>query len=238
MLKTFILTDHTRWYRHAKKYIEGSERKVEFFCSPCSQDMFNKQIEANEISVIDLKTDFKNLVDYQTGFSLHCKQIFPSALVSNVLCVNIHPGFNPFNRGWYPHVFSTINGMPAGATIHVIDDKIDCGPIIDQVMVDIDAWDTSLTLYEKILNAEFELFDRYFRDVLERKFIARAVVSEGNYNSKNDFRDICELDLKEKMSLKQAIDLLRSLSHPPYRNAFFYTEKGERVNVSIQLEKE
>lgn len=238
MLKTFILTDHMRWYEYAKKYIAASDRKVEFFCSSYSKDMFNEQIEGNEISVIDLKSDFRKLMKYSTGFSLHCKQIFPFELISGVLCVNIHPGFNPYNRGWYPHVFSTINGMPAGATIHVIDDKIDSGPIIDQVMVDIDAWDTSLSLYEKILNAEFELFDRHFNNVLERDFIARSVASEGNYNSKNDFRDMCELDLEEKMSLKQAIDLLRSLSHPPYRNAFFYTEKGERVNVSIQLKKE
>ena len=36
---------------------------------------------------------------YQLVISVHCKQIFPKRLVENVLCINLHPGYNPFNRG-------------------------------------------------------------------------------------------------------------------------------------------
>jgi methionyl-tRNA formyltransferase len=62
---------------------------------------------------------------YQLVFSLHCKQIFPSELISNVKCINVHPGYNPLNRGWYPQVFSIIYDLPIGATIHEIDEVVD-----------------------------------------------------------------------------------------------------------------
>ena len=69
--------------------------------------------------------------NYNLIISLHCKQIFPSNLVKSITCINIHPGYNPYNRGWFPQVFSIINSKPIGATIHVMDENIDHGPIIE-----------------------------------------------------------------------------------------------------------
>ena len=47
--------------------------------------------------------------NFSLVISLHCKQLFPSQLVKAVRCINVHPGFNPYNRGWFPQVFSIIN---------------------------------------------------------------------------------------------------------------------------------
>ena len=40
--------------------------------------------------------------NYNLVMSIHCKQLFPTELVNNVRCVNVHPGLNPYNRGWFP----------------------------------------------------------------------------------------------------------------------------------------
>jgi methionyl-tRNA formyltransferase len=79
-------------------------------------------------------------------------------------CINIHPGLNPYNRGWYPQVFAINNGLPHGATIHEMDDKIDHGDIIYQKSVDIKLSDTSKTLYERVLDTEIFLFKENFRN--------------------------------------------------------------------------
>jgi hypothetical protein len=54
----------------------------------------------------------KNIDDlcrsYDVIISWHCRQIFPKELIERVRCINIHPGFNPYNRGYFPHVFSDI----------------------------------------------------------------------------------------------------------------------------------
>ncbi len=69
---------------------------------------------------------------YILFISLHCKQIFPQRLTDNYRCINIHPGYNPYNRGWFPQVFSILNKNTAGVTIHEIDQELDHGPIIYQ----------------------------------------------------------------------------------------------------------
>lgn len=94
---------------------------------------------------------------YDLIISLHCYQRFPSFLVQKVECINIHPGLNPYNRGWYPHVFSIVNKLPLGATIHEIDEDIDHGAIIAQHEVSLYSWDTSLTAYDRVVEAELSL---------------------------------------------------------------------------------
>ena len=76
--------------------------------------------------------------------SLHCKQLFPKGLISTVKCINVHPGLNPHNRGWYPQVFSIINKRPLGATIHEIDEELDHGDVIAQKEVPVFSWDILL----------------------------------------------------------------------------------------------
>ncbi|MEL6562249.1 MAG: formyltransferase family protein, partial [Bacteroidota bacterium] len=46
--------------------------------------------------------------------------------------------------------FSLINGLPAGVTIHEIDEKLDHGNIIDQIKVEVQSTDTSYTLYQRV----------------------------------------------------------------------------------------
>src|SRR5688500_47217 len=55
---------------------------------------------------------------YDLIISLHCKQLFPAHLIERVKCINIHPGYNPVNRGWYPQVFAILHSLDTGATIH------------------------------------------------------------------------------------------------------------------------
>jgi len=47
-----------------------------------------------------------------------------------------------------------------GVTLHVIDDGIDTGPIIDQKLFEIDADETAFSLYQKYIERGIELFQR------------------------------------------------------------------------------
>lgn len=171
---------------------------------------------------IDLR-DGKVVADLLSRFDLvvsaHCKQLFPASLVNGLRCVNLHPGLNPFNRGWFPQVFSIINGLPAGATLHEMDEEIDHGAVIDQAEVEVLPWDTSGSVYQKVLEAEKEIFVRSAPFLLGIESCPRANVDKGNYNSIEDFRQLCKLDLDHVGTLREHLALLRALSHPPYWNA-------------------
>jgi|AVFP01.1.fsa_nt_gi methionyl-tRNA formyltransferase len=190
------------------------------------------------ISPLTIKNSIEKLVSkYSIIFSLHSKQIFPPELVNQVRCYNVHPGYNPYNRGWYPQVFSIINGLPAGATIHEIDEELDHGRIICQKKVEIFTWDTSLSVYNRILDAEMELLSKWLEPILKGEY-EPVKAEEGNINLKSDFNELLELDLQRQDSLENHINLLRALTHGDYDNAYFIDNQGNKVFVRIQLTPE
>ena len=179
------------------------------------------------------------LENYDLVISMHSKQIFPDQLVQGVRCVNVHPGFNPYNRGWSPQVFSILNGLPMGVTIHEMDEKLDHGAIIVQMPYEIKPWDTSGSVYHKILKIERELVVKHFRSILDGTYKTSKPLSEGNLNLKSDFDQLKKLDLDEEGTFREFLNRLRALTHEEYKNAFFIDEEsGRKVFVRITLEPE
>lgn len=195
-------------------------------------------IELGATSVDMKNPDTVHLVinEYDLVLSLHCKQIFPANLVTSVTCINVHPGFNPYNRGWYPQVFSILNGKKAGATIHLMDEDVDHGAIIDQCSIEIHSSDTSLDVYERVLDAEKILLGNNLLKMINGEFSTTAPSVEGNYNSMKDFKSLCSLNLDDVATLGDHIDLLRALSHGEYQNAHFFDEQGNKIFIRVVLE--
>ena len=176
---------------------------------------------------------------YDLVFSIHCKQIFPPDLVDKVKCINVHPGYNPINRGWYPQVFAIINDYGIGATIHEIDRELDNGHIIARAFVDKEVYDTSETLYNKVIAKEIELLEEHLESILNHTYHAFEPEAEGNLYLKKDFNSLLKLDLSEASTVGQVIDKLRALTHGSYSNAYFIDEKtGKKIYVGIQLKPE
>jgi methionyl-tRNA formyltransferase len=185
--------------------------------------------------VMDIKNNVDHLAQhYDLIFSVHCKQIFPAILVKTVRCVNLHPGLNPYNRGWFPQVFSIMNGLPLGATLHEMDEGVDSGPVIAQKEVPVYAHDTSKTAYDRVIRAELDLLDAHLPAVLSGNY-ETFQPAEGNYNSISDYRRLCEIPLDASATYGQVINHLRALTHEPYANAWFVDANGQRVYIKIAL---
>ena len=210
---------------------------LEIFCSPGSENELSEL--SPSIEALSVKDNAESIArTFDLIVSYHCRQLFPSEITSRVRCVNIHPGFNPHNKGWYPGVFSIYNGLPAGATIHEIDEKIDNGPIIAQRRIEILPEDTSGTVYPKIIQAEYDLLEEWFMPMITGEYETFAPSEIGNLNFKKDYYALQELDLDEKLSTKQLIDKLRALTHPPFQNAYYIDQKtGDRIYVSVDLKR-
>jgi len=233
-MKVLVITDNEYLYSNFKPLIENnySHVKFEYMCSPGTTFKID-QLPTINVKMHDNITFIIN--NYQLVFSLHCNQIFPAELVDQIRCINIHPGYNPHNRGWFPHVFSIINGLPAGATIHLMDRNIDSGAIIAQREVGIEEYETSKEVYEKILNVELELIKENIKDILNNNYSVNHV-KIGNINTKKNYTDLCKLDLDKKVSMREAINILRALSHGEYKNAYFYDENGCKIYIKIQMD--
>lgn len=176
---------------------------------------------------------------YDLVFSLHCKQFFPPELILNVKCINIHPGYNPLNRGWYPQVFSIIHDLPIGATIHEIDNKLDHGPIIDREFVQKYIYDTSESLYNRVLDMEIQLLKKNLLPILKNDYSILIPEEEGNLFLKKDFNNLLEIDLNKEYKAIDLINILRALTHGKYSNAFYYNKSnGRKIFISINLHEE
>lgn len=204
-------------------------------CSPGSEEELKSIVPV--VKAMNVKENADTITkQFDLVVSYHCRQLFPKGMVTQVRCINIHPGYNPYNRGWYPGVFSIANGLPAGATIHEIDEKIDNGPIIAQKQIKILPEDTSGTVYPKIIQAEYELLEEWFMPMLTGEYKTFSPQEAGNLNFKKDYYALQEIDLDEQLSAKQLIDRLRALTHPPFQNAFYTDpETGDRIYVSVNL---
>jgi methionyl-tRNA formyltransferase len=228
-----------------KRFIEIIERKkisncfFTFSISPFSNKEGFNFLNNDNVKVFDLKNqediDFiKN--NYDLIFSIHCKQIFPVELINHIKCINIHPGFNPINRGWYPQVFSIIKKMPIGATIHEIDDKLDHGSIIVRELIAKNSFDTSETLYNKIVEKELELLENNIENIISNNYKVIKPEDEGTLHLKRDFNKLLELNLKEQVLVGDLIDRLRALTHGDFKNAYFIDpDTGKKIFVCIKL---
>ena len=211
---------------------------VTYTCSPQNTALLNNTSLPVTITPLSVKTDWKQL-NYDLIFSLHCKQLFPEELVKKTKCINVHPGLNPNNRGWFPQVFSILNGKKSGATIHEIDEQLDHGRIIAQCEVPIARHDTSLTAYLKIQDAEVELLKENIGAILNNTYTAWQPDEEGNINLKKDFNALCKIDLNKQVTMAEAIDYFRAMTHGQYQNAYYIDPvTGDKVFVSVQFKVE
>lgn len=243
MKNILLITDNEELLNRFKSLlkelkIDTKRYNFDYAYSYNNSHFIQKYENAEWIKPLNVKESISVLQSkYDLILSLHCKQLFPAQLVSEVRCINIHPGLNPFNRGWYPQVFSIINSFPSGATIHEIDQHLDHGPVICQKEVKIEMWDTSFTAYNKILDAEIELLAENLEKILEHNYTT-TIKDEGNLNLKKDFNDLREIDLGNIDTFENHINKLRALTHGDYSNAYFFDQEGTKIYLKIELTKE
>lgn len=88
---------------------------------------------------------------------------FPGAVV------NVHPSLLPDFPGMHPVEDQLAAGVrESGATVHLVDEGVDSGPILAQERVPVLQDDTPATLHERIKTVEHELLPRVVGELCAR----------------------------------------------------------------------
>lgn len=174
---------------------------------------------------------------YDLVLSFHCKQRFPAALIDGVRCVNVHPVSTLQPRLVSPGLLDHRRAK-VGVTIHEIDDQLDHGPIIAQRECAIESWDSSGSVYARLMDIERELVLEHFDAIRDGSYTAKSPATEGNLNLKKDFEQLRRLDLNERGTFGHFLNRLRALTHDDFRNAWFVDASGRKVFVRVVLEPE
>lgn len=158
--------------------------------------------------------------------------LFPSGIV------NLHTSLLPLHRGSRPNVWTIIDKTAAGATMHLIDEGIDTGPILAQSEFQVCPTDTGFSLYRRLENTVVELFqnnwDKFANGELKPQ---RQDDSKASVHRTNDTAQIDRIDLDENFRAGDLINILRARTYPPHRGAYFEVD-GEKYFMELKIEKE
>jgi methionyl-tRNA formyltransferase len=199
----FVLTD-----KKSKSIIELCQKsKVQVYAGNPRNEKINKFIAGLTCDVI-VSVNYLFLIN---------KKIIDLA---KILCFNIHGSLLPKYRGRTPHVWSIINGeTQTGVTAHIIDEGCDSGPIIKQVIVDINSEDTGATILDKYKIIYVPLIEEVFEKIRANKI--EVTIQDENKASYYGKRTPEDGQINWNWSFEKIINWVRAQSYP-YPGAFTF----------------
>ena len=153
---------------------------------------------------------------------------------------NIHFSLLPEYKGMYPSVLPILHGRTeTGVTLHVMDNGIDTGGIIDQRRVPISPEDSSLDLYRKLSKEGYNLVTENFDRLISGDYpVLQQRADHSTYFAPNeiDYRNL-KLDLRK--TAFQVCNQVRAFAFRPYQLLTFkgYGLIGCKITEEVSSEK-
>src|SRR5262249_29997760 len=104
-------------------------------------------------------------LDYIVAVHFFCVLPPPVLDLAGSGVLNLHPSYLPYNRGWHTPTWAILDGTPAGASLHFVDESLDTGDVVCRKQIDIDPADTAHTLYRKLKVLEVEVFRQGWQQI-------------------------------------------------------------------------
>jgi len=164
-------------------------------------------------------------------FSFYYRDVLPRELLAipKLGAYNMHGSLLPRYRGRAPVNWAIVNGeTETGATLHVMTEKPDAGPIVDQEAVPIGEDDTALVVQRRVSGAAVRVLTRSLPR-LEAGVAPRRPQEESRATTFPRRRpEDGKIDWNH--SAKQVHDLVRAVTHP-YPGAFTFVFGGGKTHV-------
>lgn len=151
-----------------------------------------------------------------------------NALKNNV--VNIHNSFLPWNRGADPNIWSILDDTPRGATLHLIDEKLDHGDIIAQTLLPAmnkseltkeGNAETLLSTYKELDKAAKDLFKAAFSYYPFWNSMRKTSSQLGSYHKSSEMAEFKSCIRSFEIKMDEAKGIYHSLTAPKPRGGDF-----------------
>lgn len=158
--------------------------------------------------------------------SLEFDQIIKPSKFKSKELFNIHFSYLPEYKGMFTSLFPILHGKGySGVTLHLIDEGIDTGAIIDQVKFDINN-DTCGDLYYKYLSHGTSLVKKYLPKLMIGDYNAtKQSLLNSTYYSKSSY-DFSKTEINLFQTGFQISNFVNALYFRPYQLATF---KGFKI---------
>jgi len=148
----------------------------------------------------------------------------------------IHPTLLPEGRGRAAIPWAIIKGLKqTGVTLFKLDEGVDTGPIVEQLVISIENRETATTLYEKVNKAHEELVGKVYMDMLYDK----VTLKEQDNTKATEWPGRCPADgeILSSMTVEEADRLIRATTHP-YPGAFIQIGEDKKVIWKAKISDE
>ena len=171
--------------------------------------------------------------------SVHFPYLLPETVleIPKIAPLNLHPALLPFNRGWHTPSWTILDGTPYGATLHIMTAGIDEGDVVHQRPIDVRQDDTADSLYQRVLDLEYEVFCEVWPAIEKGELSRRRQAPGGTVHAKTDLEEMRRLDLNSMMTVREILDRLRALTTNRADEAAFYEIEGRRFGVRVKIEE-
>jgi methionyl-tRNA formyltransferase len=171
----------------------------------------------------------------ETALSIHYPRVFPREFLDGYRRIyNLHPGYLPWGRGYYPVFWALWEQTPAGATLHEVTAEIDGGPIVAQKRVSYCAADTGWRLHQRVREAEKQLFREHWPAIAAGSPLPSfPQPAGGSYHSKREFFELRENAPLGSMSACDLLRLAQAFTFPGCPGLELALN-GDRFQLSLQ----
>ena len=175
-------------------------------------------------------------LDFIVG--IHHPVLYPKEVLDTPRqgCLNLHPAYLPFNKGWHTPSWAILDGTPYGATLHFMGEEIDSGDIVHQLQVEVKPDDTANSLYQRILAAEGEVFKEAWPMLASGQYKRRPQGDGGTAHKKADLKTRQALDLSVQRPVGEVLDQLRALTTNRVAEAAYFEKDGRRYAVQVNIQ--
>jgi methionyl-tRNA formyltransferase len=152
--------------------------------------------------------------------------------------LNLHPSYLPYNRGWHTPTWAILDGTPAGASLHFMDESLDTGDVVCRRRIDIDPADTAHSLYLKLKALEVEVFREGWQQI---RGGGRAAVPQSNEQATVHRRQslfdpaVQRIDLDAVMTTSDFLRRLRALTTNRLDEAAYFMSGDRKYRVQVTI---
>ncbi len=208
----------------------------------------DKEVWRDNMKINYIGHNLQFLGEYSIKFdyiiAIHWHSIIPKDILNLPKhgCINLHPAYLPYNRGFHTPSWALYDGTPYGATLHFMDECLDHGDIIAQERIEILPEDTADSLYKRVMALEFELFKRMWPALRDFTYTRtpqpRCLGHELDGHKKKDLEYLQDLYYHFSHPVEEFINHLRALTTNDVREAAYFIENGQKYFVQVKITKE
>ena len=147
-------------------------------------------------------------------------------------CIGMHPTLLPKGRGRASIPWAILKNLPeTGVTMFRLNEGVDTGDIIGQEIITLNNKSTASELYEDVKKTHIKLISSYWNCIVNGTVKLRK--QEESEATEWPERRPEDGEIKQNMSVDEALTLIRAVTHP-YPGAFIYIDNKKYLIWSAE----